>query len=223
LSTPSSDHQPILGEAQIDEMQKPTGMVGKDAGWGIGSAISNLPSGQRIIAHVGDMKGAAGAFRLVPSEKLAIIALSNSETRLPNIVADQIMNILLPAKAELATQPTMRPVTLEARPPLDPIRGAWTGIMHAPNGDQPVSLRVSDSDIIYVKIAQHPETALGGGSWRNNELRGQLHGPVDSVALDLLFRNGKLSGSATVVTEDPERNGNAVSYYVELNTRSNPK
>jgi len=215
LKTPLPDQQPILADAQIDEMQKPTGMVGQDAGWGIGSAVSNLPSGQRIIAHVGDMKGATGTLRLIPSEKLAIIALSNCETRLPNIVADQIMSILVPAKPEPAPEPTIRPVTLETRPSLDPIRGTWTGVMHTPKEDQPVSLRVSDTDIIYVKVAQRPETVLAG-SWRNNELRGQLHGPVDSVALDLLFRGNALSGSATVVTEDPERNGNAVSYYVEL-------
>ena len=223
LKTPLPDQQPILADAQIDEMQKPTGMVGKDAGWGIGSAVSILPSGQRIIAHVGDMKGASGTVRLIPSEKLAIIALSNFESSLPNIVANQIMNIMLRAKPQQPGEPALRPVTMETRPSLDPIRGAWTGIMHTPKDDQPVSLRVSDGDIVNVKIAQHPETSLAVGSWRNNELRGQLHGPFDSVALDLLFRGNKLSGSATVVTEDPERNGNAVSYYVELNTHSNPK
>lgn len=74
------DQTPILSDASIDEMQRPTFLSNPEFGTGYGVGWFNNDSfyGYRIVAHSGNMPGADTFLRLVPSERIAVAVLCNS-------------------------------------------------------------------------------------------------------------------------------------------------
>ena len=72
---------PILSDAWIDEMQRPTAASGSRTGYGVGWEV-NTAYGPTIVSHSGGMPGVATWLRLVPSQKLVIVVLCNEDDRL---------------------------------------------------------------------------------------------------------------------------------------------
>src|SRR4029453_168316 len=89
------DQAAILSDSSIDEMHKPTANTGPHSGYGIGWATTDA-NGYPVVSHTGGMGGVATVLRLIPSEKLAVVVLTNAATQLPGKVADEIMKQLLP-------------------------------------------------------------------------------------------------------------------------------
>src|SRR5690349_5595137 len=76
------DQAAILSDQAIDDMQKATTSTGARSGYGIGWATGDHPSGYHVVSHTGGMGGVATNLRLIPSEKLAVVVLSNASTGL---------------------------------------------------------------------------------------------------------------------------------------------
>ena len=93
-----ADQKAILSDASIDAMQVPTVAVGEEVGYGIGWRIlARTFGGYRMAEHGGSMGGVRTQLYLVPSEKLAVAVLCNTENDLPEQVRDEILAALLPA------------------------------------------------------------------------------------------------------------------------------
>ncbi len=90
-----NDQVPILPDALIAEMQKPTISESSHLGYGIGWEVDNS-AGTPVISHSGGMPGVNTWLRLIPSQKLTIVVLANADNRLAHIVSDRILMLFLP-------------------------------------------------------------------------------------------------------------------------------
>lgn len=214
----------LLLDKQIDEMQTPSTMVTKNAGYGIGWGIADTPSGYRVVSHTGKTTGVATAIRLVPSEKIGIVVLCNTDHGLPHKIADDIMKILLPKFDGRASEPEFR-----GQDSLAPLYGTWRGRIHTYKADLPFSLRFLESGDVHAQISNQLKTLLNFVSFQGGELKGRMLGDVGTddagrrpytLSLDLKLRGKVLNGSATAVSIAAPRVGSALSYWVEL-SRSN--
>ena len=119
------DQMPILSDASIEAMQTPTVTRGP-TNYGIGWYINDLV-GYRTANHPGSMVGVSTMFRLVPSERTAVVVLCNfndSQTELPREVADKILATLLPKYKLPPPNPPSQPARFQPPPALT---GTWTG------------------------------------------------------------------------------------------------
>ena len=94
------DQKAILSDAALDEMQTPTSTTGKSSGHGVGWSVNEDKLGYRGIGHGGGMGGVCTALEIIPSQKLVVVALANSNTDLPWVVAEEIFSLLLPGYRE---------------------------------------------------------------------------------------------------------------------------
>lgn len=223
LDTPVDGQKRILRREQIAEMQKPSAKTGNDAGWGIGCGIVDLPSGYRVVSHNGILSGVSTTLRLIPSEKIAVVVLSNYNSGLPNAVADQILRALLPKfDGQTAVLDTFRFSTGD---PMRPLYGDWAGKIHTYNGDLQFTLRFLPSGDIRAQIGHHLLTLLNLASWSDGQLRGEMYGELGTedagrwqytISLNLKLRGNVLNGEVTALSIPGPRSGCALSYWVEL-------
>jgi len=94
------DQRDILSDESIDEMQQSTMNIGNGHGYGIGWRITEDDMGYRSISHSGGMGGVSTILVLIPSEKLAVVALANSSSPLPGLISKEILSVLLPEYAK---------------------------------------------------------------------------------------------------------------------------
>ncbi|HEV8530357.1 MAG TPA: serine hydrolase domain-containing protein, partial [Methylomirabilota bacterium] len=89
----------VLAGTTLKEMQRMHWLEpGWQAGWGLGFRIYR-EEGRTCIGHGGLVPGHAAEVRLLPSEKIAIIVLSNAEDTWPLLYAQRATALLAPAIA----------------------------------------------------------------------------------------------------------------------------
>ena len=173
------DQVPILSDASIEDMQKPTATSNPEAGtgYGIGWFINDSFYGYRTVAHDGSMAGVATFLRLVPSEKIAVVVLCNSIDCGPGEVVDKILLTILPKwrVAPVATTPASRPAVFQPPPALV---GRWTGAVSTYKRDIPVVLDVLPSGDVQVQLANQLKMLLNGVTWSSNTLSGYMLGNI---------------------------------------------
>jgi len=150
------DQAAILRDSSIDEMHRPTVDEGDGSRYGMGWETSVI-SGYEIVAHDGGMPGVRTELRLIPSAGLVVVALSNADDRIAPIVADEIMEAVLP-NYKAPVKPPRPP-----RPPFSPppgLVGVWKGKISTYGGDLPLTLRVLPSGEIQVELAGEFTTLL---------------------------------------------------------------
>jgi hypothetical protein len=132
------DQKAILPDGTIDEMQQPTMASRQGAGYGIGWGIAEDEHGYRTVAHSGGMGGVSTILVLVPAEELAVVALANASSGLPERVAREVLSALLPeyaarrAHAEAEQEQKAEESAAQApafHPPAE-LLGKWTGTAH---------------------------------------------------------------------------------------------
>jgi CubicO group peptidase (beta-lactamase class C family) len=94
-----ADQRAILHDVTIDAMQQRTTPAGGD-GYGVGWSVKEDQHGYATVSHAGGMGGVNTQLALVPSEGLAVVTLANAASPLPFLVADEILDALLPRCAE---------------------------------------------------------------------------------------------------------------------------
>lgn len=192
---------PILSDAWIDEMQRPTAASGSRTGYGVGWEV-NTAYGPTIVSHSGGMPGVATWLRLVPSQKLVIVVLCNEDDRLAHTIADEIAQKLICGwKLPEAEKP--RPA-FRAPPELV---GIWKGTIQTYRSTASLALEVLNSGAIRVQLGNQPPTLLARPSFHDGNLYGVFGGSLDLpeaqrrpyvVSLSLRLRDGQLlNGSAT--------------------------
>ena len=211
----------ILIDPQIDEMQKTAVAVTKTTGYGIGWGTADTPSGYRIVSHLGNASGVSTDLLLVPSEKIAVAVLCNSQENLPHYVANEILKVLLP-KYDGRTSAFAFPPAPDS---LGSLTGTWQGKIHTPKADLPFALRFLESGDVHARISNQLKTLLNFVTFRGGELSGQMLGDLGTedagrrpytIGFDLKLRGKVLNGSATAVSRPGSRLWSALSYWVEL-------
>jgi CubicO group peptidase (beta-lactamase class C family) len=215
------EQSPLLTDASIDEMQKPTAKSAEKVGYGIGWMINEDLNGYRVVSHTGGMGGVSTTLRLIPSEKLAVVVLCNSSTPVPHQVSDQILAALLP-KWHVA--PATPPAQSNFRP-TPALIGTWIGTLSTYKADMPLVVQVLESGDVHAKLGGQFKMLLNDVSWENNVLSGRMLGDIETedanrrpyyLQLNLKLRGSLLNGSASAISQPARRVGNALTQWVEL-------
>jgi len=169
------------------------------------------------------MGGVATNLRLIPSEKLAVVVLSNASTGLPGRVSDEILATLLPKwRSASPSPPPARPGEFRAPPELV---GSWTGTLSTYKSEIPLMLRVLESGEVQAKLGSQFRTLLDSPTWENNTLSGRMTGDIGTedanrrpyyLQLNLKLRAKVLNGPASAISQPGGRVGNALTQWVEL-------
>ena len=203
-----NDQVPILPDALIAEMQKPTISESSHLGYGIGWEVDNT-AGTPVISHDGGMPGVNTWLRLIPSQKLTVVVLANADNRLAHIVSDRILTLFLPTSEP--NQPAASTSGNNFASPRE-LAGVWKGALSTYRSDTPLVLRVNDSGDIHVKLGTAFETVLNHTRWTNDTLTGVFSGTMDIedvrrrpyiLSINLKLRGGRvLNGAICARAED---------------------
>jgi CubicO group peptidase (beta-lactamase class C family) len=223
-----ADQRPILSDASIDEMQKPTATTPNGAGYGIGWGSADIPRGYHTVEHSGGMPGVATLCTLVPSERLAVVVLSNSSNMFPKVISNMILKILLPERKPEAGSTTKRDGDSGPYKPFAPsseLLGTWKGRLATYQGETPLVLTIKESGDVHVRLDRQLETLLNGPSFKDGFLRGRFGGDVGTddnrgrpyqLRLEVKLRGETLQGPVTATTLPDKWGSSAVTHWVEL-------
>jgi CubicO group peptidase (beta-lactamase class C family) len=204
-----TDQRAILKDETIDLMHQPVAPAPYGLGWG----VTADDSGYVRYSHTGGMPGVATVLNLYPSERLAVVVLTNASGGNIGRIANEIAASVLPKYAETrqqrATPPASPPGTSAAFKPTAEVLGEWTGTIRTWEGKVPLTLVVQPDGNVHVRMGSEPQALLNQVLWRNNNLRGRFSGTMPtsdtrrwphSILLNLRLRDGTLSGMATAQT-----------------------
>jgi CubicO group peptidase (beta-lactamase class C family) len=214
LKTRLADQKRILSDRTIAEMQQ-------GENYGIGWSLAER-YGYRTVSHNGGMGGVATTLMLVPSERIAVVALANASDSLPMEAAHRALNVLLPRwRTAAASGPRPEP---DFKPPAE-LLGSWSGTLTTHKSEQPFTLRVLESGDVHVRLARQLRALLNMVSFEDGFLRGRMAGDIDTddaartrhiIQLKLKLRGRTLNGSATAMSMPGKRAGNALTSWLAL-------
>jgi hypothetical protein len=213
----------FLADSTIDLMQRvatPGDTAnGYGLGWGVDDAL-----GIRRIQHTGGMPGVSTVLSLYPTERVAVVVLSNQSTGLVGRVAADIAAAVLPPSfgAALAARRATAAVASAFAAPAD-LRGEWRGTVRTYEGTLPFVLRI-DSSEVRVQLNGSLWTLLNDAGYRGGVIGGRFLGTIPTadarrvahvVTLQLQLRNGTMRGWVAA-TATAETNDYSLSSYAEL-------
>jgi CubicO group peptidase (beta-lactamase class C family) len=220
------DQKRILSDSSIDAMHvNTTGVPG--SGYGIGWAVGD-DNGLLRFNHTGGMPGVNTALYLYPQEDIAIAVLSNTTSRHPFTLAQDIIAGMVPryadtVKARKARQTTPTPTTWSTPTAL---AGEWKGTIRMWNGTQPFTLTFQPDGDVVAKLGSGPRALLWETGWQGDSVfTGRFAGTMPtpdaslhrhSILLNLTLRGGKLSGQASAQTIQPDTIYYARTSYIDL-------
>ncbi len=231
------EQKAIVGEAALDEMQRPTANP-YDAGYGLGWFIVDGEDGLRRVSHSGATSGASANLVLLPEEDIAVVVLSNTSSSSHEDIANQILSALLPGRfipQDLFGAQDTPPLSLDPE-----LVGLWRGLIFTHRGEVPLALEVFEGgDPVIVQLGSTSEQkamlndvsfaddslffqSSGGGPF----LRGCFSGnigteemiwlPPAGLCFELKLREDTLAGSLVAVSSSEPRGGYSLSHCVLL-------
>lgn len=147
----------ILPDGLIDAMHQPTVEESNGDSYGVGWETRQR-SRYVLVEHTGDMPGVATVLRMVPSAGVVVVVLCNAEDfAFADGLANQLLAVVLPnwhtpAKTDDNSVPTFVP------PPL--MVGLWSGEVETPDGERAMTMSVSASGEVRLKIGDQEETLV---------------------------------------------------------------
>ncbi len=226
------DQRAILTDNAIDEMQRPSTSSGAGSSYGIGWGSGIRDHGYRVVQHTGGMPGVSTLCSLYPTERLAIVVLSNGRNPVGNYLSEMILKIMLPNQG-----PDKRPKSHaegddnHPAPLSSELSGMWRGMLVTYRSEIPLVLEVKDASDVHVKLGDQLETLLSGARLRDGWLRGRFAGKLDTdddrgrdyhLHLEARLRGDTLSGPITATTLPDAWGSSAVSHWVELTRETTP-
>jgi len=141
----------ILTDANLQAMRDSSMETSGTERYGMGWSLNSDMLGLSIVSHSGANPGYESSILLVPSEKIVIAILTNSNNSLPSNVSRGILMQLLPSfrarveeilshQAEKSKPSESQPVTPPAPLAPDALTGKWTGKVHTYTGEIPITL-----------------------------------------------------------------------------------
>ena len=247
LKTHLSDQKAILSDETIDEMQQPiyevsdslcesktsTADISNGNGYGIGWRINDNEMGYRSVRHSGGMGGVSTVLVLIPTEKLAVVALANSSSPLPDQISKEILSVMLPEYAKNralseAQKEQEKGQSQEPTPIFKPnpeLIGKWSGSVHTYKKEIPLTFWFKEAGDVHVQLGDQLKTLLNDVSFKDGYLGGRMMGDIGTedanrrpyhLHIALKLRGQMLNGAMTAISLPGPRLGNALSHWVEL-------
>jgi CubicO group peptidase (beta-lactamase class C family) len=220
LKTRAPDQKAILSDSAIDAMQNETVEAGRGSHYGLGWWVEENRFGYRSVLAQGGTDAALAWLRLIPSEGIAVVLLSNSGHSSVSSVVDEILSTLLPVYAQERAKPTTTEAPKPAQVPLQPFVGSWKGIIKTFRGDIPLTISIPESGEVHVQLGSQPATALDKPRFNEKRVAGIISAQLgiqdetgsqpDKLEFSLHLRDGALKGAA-VTGPYPQ-----LPYWVEL-------
>ena len=242
LKQPLVDQQSPLSHASIDAMQQPTIATRPGTGYGVGWSIKKNDFGFTTVTHSGGMPGVRTRLTLVPSEGIAVAALTNCSSDLPHRVVQDVLAALLPTYAQQRRrnefQQAPAPPPLRWKPTAD-WTGYWKGNVETYQGKQALQLWIQPAGDIHVQLDDQPRHLLNGVQLNHGFLTGLFPGHLDTpdvqrrrhqFQLKVRLRDKHINGVVTALSLQqgprhpdpslPSRTGYALSHWVNLKRAS---
>jgi CubicO group peptidase (beta-lactamase class C family) len=214
------DQKPILSRQTLDEMHRRT--TGDEGyGYGVGFELATR-NGRPMAFHSGDMGGVATQLRLYLRERLAIIALSNFDSGLPQAVVERIAGEML-SERDIA-RPRERPLAAAFVTPPE-LLGSWKGMLATYQGDLPFELHFLPDGDVHARLGAQPMALVNGARFRSGRFTGELSARIGTEdteryryvpRLSLKLRGDVLDGACTATGVPGPRMRNALSHWVRL-------
>jgi len=229
------DQKAILSDDNTDEMQQPTAEIGNGSGYGIGWRISEDEMGYRSVRHSGGMGGVSTVLVLIPSEKLAVVALANSSSPLPGLISKEILSALLPeyAKNHALSEAKKKEADDKSQAPASDFNpelfGKWTGSVHTYKGEIPLTFWFKESGDVHAQLGDQLKTLLNDVTFKDCYLGGRMMGDIGTedanrrpyhLHVSLKLRGDVLNGAMISMSLPGRRMGNALSHWVEVSKKS---
>jgi CubicO group peptidase (beta-lactamase class C family) len=217
------DQKPIISDAGIDDMQKATADAGNGQGYGIGWSTTEYQGGRRSVSHTGGMGGVSTSLRLFPSDKIAIVVLTNAGSHpVAGTVMNEIEKTLLPNLARKPPAPAAPGSEFE---PPEELIGTWTGQVHRVGTPLDLTLEIKRDGDVHARLGTQLQTLLNRVALRDGYLTGTMMGDIGTedasrtphaLGLTLKLRGSVLVGGVTAMSLPARRVGNALTHWVEL-------
>jgi CubicO group peptidase (beta-lactamase class C family) len=153
----SSDEkmQSVLKASSVREMQRPHWVYPSwSGGRGLGFGISRR-DGKTIVSHDGWIGGNRAHLLLVPSDKIAVLAMTNADDASPYFFSSEALDLLGPAIAKATTKPTPVPV-------FDPAWERFTGVYTDPWGWKE-EVMILDEQLVMYSYSYPPDEDADSG------------------------------------------------------------
>lgn len=222
-----ADQKPILSDAELDEMHRPTIPEGNvpRAGYAIGWEVIDRPDGYRVVTHTGGMPGVATALVLLPREDIAVALVANGFRYDLNEALDRIMRTMLPNWTAVPTPPEQK------NPPFKPtpfLVGDWNGRVHTDAGDSSIRVRILADGRVSMQIGERTPENVTDVAFKSGTLSGVTRGELNApdlkrhapyeLELNLQARGNSLTGCVTAFRSEGRPFG--LSHWAELRKQS---
>ena len=234
------NQKPIISDKSIEMMQNATVITGGSSRYGFGWWVQDDLYGYRGLLGQGGTDDAMAFLRLIPSEEIVVVVLTNTGDEFPPKIVDEILSVLLPTyrlKREAASNSKPQEPSVPAKPPSSLV-GEWVGHVHTYRGDVPLTFSISASGDVQAKLRSAAAQPVNRFEFTDRGLIGRLTGnfnlgtdddtgpePYD-LDVELYFhkmpatrKGDMLYGAATTRQRSGARYPARLSYWVELNRR----
>lgn len=237
------DQKAILSDEALDEMQNLDDETGERGGYGLGWGIDDGVQGYRLVVHDGGMGGVRTCLWLLPSAKIAVVVLTNTNggDQFGSEVGREALSLLLPDFGErhaqhLAQMRAQQEETRQQKGTFKPdtrLLGSWSGYVQTYQDRVPLKLWFQESGDVHAQLGTELKTLVNdvqfsGEGYLKGKMMGDIGTPDASrrphhLHLDLKLRDDLLNGALIAISIEDRLAGapgrrceNALSHWAEL-------
>jgi hypothetical protein len=228
LRTHLRNQKQILSDSSIAMMQDNTVSTDGNSKYGFGWWVHEDLNGYRGLLGQGGTDDAMAFLRLIPSEQIVVVVLTNTGDEFPPRLVDEILSVLLPpyrAKRETTSSPGQQRPTQNGTLSSSWV-GNWAGKIDTHRGNLPLTFSVSPTGDVEAKLGSITVQQLNKFKFTIGSVTGRLTGnlgtdddtgpePYD-LDFELYLKGDLLYGAVTTRPRPGARYGARLSYWVEL-------
>jgi CubicO group peptidase (beta-lactamase class C family) len=206
--------KPILSRENIQSVRNSSEngafnpLFASPTSYGFGWYIQPNDGGYKTMWHEGGMPGASSFIKLIPSESIAVAAITNvaDKNEFIEMVANDLIKVILPSYRPEALNPTANYKPYESQ---SEYLGKWTGVIHVQNRELPCTLFFQPKGELHITYAEarnaaKPQEATFRGMLNGKSFMGSFEGalpsddlqrqPPQRLVLHLIREENVLSG-----------------------------
>lgn len=221
----------ILSDKSIEVMQNSTVSTGGSSRYGLGWWVHEDLNGYRGLLGQGGTDDAMAFLRLIPSEEIVVVMLTNTGDEFPPKLVDEILSVMLPPyRLKRAAASNTKPQPKPETKPSPSFVGNWVGHVRTYRGDLPFTFSISAAGDVQAKVGSDLATPLNRTEFTDRGLIGRLTsgnlGTNEDTGTDpydfdfeLYLKGDTLYGAVTTRPRPGSRYGARLSYWVQLRKR----
>ncbi|HXS21145.1 MAG TPA: serine hydrolase domain-containing protein [Steroidobacteraceae bacterium] len=226
LKEHAAGRRPILSDASVDVMESKVISLAESQGYGLGWWTNDDLYGYRGVLAQGGTDIAQAWLQLVPSEGIAVAALSNTGSADVQRIINGTLAVLLPRFAKRLECTAGQQPSAHTNPPSYLFPGEWKGFIHTYKGNLPLTLNIGETGAVSSTVTGQRPGQMTSIRYRESRLIGQMPGNLNTTEdtgpypydlyVELYLRGDELTGTVTTTAKPDAKYSNELSYWVEL-------